>query len=173
MCNIIWKIIDGFDGYEVSNDGQVKSRDRVLERKGNRGWSHVRGKLLKPMKDWKGYLFVELSGKSIKIHRLVALAFIPNPEKKPQINHKDGDKTNNNFWNLEWATNSENQIHAYKIGLQKARNGSKSNWSKLTESQALEIRNEVNKKIVELSEKYGVSTSTISDIRNKKTWKHI
>lgn len=72
-----------------------------------------------PSKDGKGYLFVSLSkdGKRYlkKVHRLVAQAFIPNPFRKPQINHKNGDKTNNGIDNLEWVTNAENMLHAYRV----------------------------------------------------------
>lgn len=93
--------------YEVSNTGIVRNK--------------VTGHVLSPQEDKKGYLRVRLSlhdkKATAKVHRLVATAFIPNPEGKPQVNHKDTDKHNNRVGNLEWATNSENQIHAYKTGL--------------------------------------------------------
>lgn len=93
--------------YEVSNMGRVR----------NKFTKHI----LSPQKDSKGYLRVRLSlhdkKTTGKVHRLVANAFIPNPENKPQVNHKNTNKENNCAWNLEWVTNSENQIHAYKTGL--------------------------------------------------------
>ena len=93
--------------YQVSNTGLVRNK--------------VTGHMLIPQKDKKGYLRVRLSlhnkKATAKVHRLVAVAFIPNPERKPQVNHKDTDKSNNCFWNLEWVTNGENQTHAYKTGL--------------------------------------------------------
>ena len=93
--------------YEVSNTGIVRNK--------------ITGHILSPQEDKKGYLRVRLSlhdkKATAKVHRIVAVAFIPNPDKKPQVNHKDTDKHNNRVGNLEWATNSENQIHAYKHGL--------------------------------------------------------
>ena len=93
--------------YEVSNTGMVRNK--------------ITGHILKQQEDNKGYLRVRLSlhdkKATARVHRLVAIAFIPNPYRKPQVNHKDTDKHNNNVENLEWATNGENQIHAYKTGL--------------------------------------------------------
>ena len=80
------------------------------------------GRQIKQQMSNSGYLRVELfshgAGKKFLVHRLLAAAFIPNPENKETVNHIDGDKSNNSIGNLEWATRSENQIHAYKTGLQ-------------------------------------------------------
>ncbi len=99
--------IDGFVNYKVSRDGEVYSN-----------WSK-QWKLKIPVLT-KGYKRVQLvaknrTRKSFTIHRLVALAFIPNPENKPQVNHIDGNKTNNDISNLEWCTASENEIHSHRI----------------------------------------------------------
>lgn len=107
----VWKEV--FDGkYQVSNKGRVKSMNYKCTGK-------VR--ILKMTKDHKGYnrLTMRVNGKpkTIKAHRLVAQAFIPNPENKPQVNHMDGNKTNNLVQNLEWVTNYENAQHALKTGL--------------------------------------------------------
>ena len=84
-------------------------------------WSEITNKFLKNKCNRNGYLSIQLTqrGKCYLVHRLVATAFIPNPENKPQVNHIDGNKSNNTASNLEWCTQSENQKHAYKIGLQK------------------------------------------------------
>lgn len=87
-------------------------------------------KILKQTISPKGYLTIHLTEKGIKfsqrVNILIAETFIPNPENKPQVNHKNGIKTDNKACNLEWVTNSENQLHAYKKGLKKAPKGAKS-----------------------------------------------
>jgi Tol biopolymer transport system component len=72
---------------------------------------------MKPNKSKKGYLTVNIKQKTTLVHRLIAETFISNPENKPQVNHIDGDKTNNNINNLEWTTNEQNMKHSWKIGL--------------------------------------------------------
>lgn len=101
----IWKDIKNYENkYQVSNSGRIKSLKKDI--------------ILKPSVHYKGYLEVKLyknnSSKVFKIHRLVASAFIPNPENKPQVNHIDGNKQNNCVDNLEWNTQSENQLHAFR-----------------------------------------------------------
>ena len=106
----VWKAIEGASGMvEVSNLGRVRSLLRSCKT------------ILKLQKDSKGYLRVRVTVNrqklSFKVHREVAKAFIPNPENKPQVNHIDGNKTNNAVDNLEWATNKENVHHAQETGL--------------------------------------------------------
>jgi hypothetical protein len=107
----IWKDVIGYEGlYQISNFGRVKSfwrRKEIIMKLSNNGW---------------GYSFVSLRKnktkiKSITIHRLVAIAFISNPENKEQVNHIDGNKQNNHYSNLEWCTRLENMRHGFKTGL--------------------------------------------------------
>lgn len=119
----IWEAIPGYDGnYLASNKGRVKSVYRVL---GNGG---IQPEAIKKQRNSKGYNVVSIKynniKKTLKVHRLVALSFIPNPDKKPQINHINGIKKDNRVENLEWSTGSENVQHAFDIGLNKQYTGS-------------------------------------------------
>ena len=109
----IFKDIENAEGlYQVSNLGNVRSYNN----------KNKECRLLSPNKQQKGYETVTLKGninKMCSIHRLVAKAFIPNPQNKKEVNHINGIKNDNRLENLEWATSSENRVHAYKTGLQK------------------------------------------------------
>lgn len=111
-----WRDVEGFDGkYQVSNLGRVRS---------TRHKSVIRNKVLSPQRNPNGYLKIYLGdgnggGKQMLIHRLVAIAFIPNPENLEMVNHKDEDVTNNCVSNLEWCSRSYNQI--YSMNLHKER----------------------------------------------------
>ena len=114
----IWKDIEGYEGeYQISNSGNVKSLARLI----NYQWGKRKceERMLKPYLTSYGYLTVKLSNKNFMVHRLVAAAFIDNPNNLPQVNHKDGNKTNNKVENLEWITSRDNVVHAYNMKLRK------------------------------------------------------
>ena len=110
----IWKNIPNYEHYQVSNFGSVRSLDRKLTN--SLGVKSLRkGKVLKPQKCSNGYLFVLLGrGKSHLVHRLVAESFINKIENASQVNHIDGDRSNNSVLNLEWVSCSDNHKHSYR-----------------------------------------------------------
>lgn len=121
----IWRDVVGYEGcYRVSNLGRVKSCFRSRRGKNNTV-SYVYEKIKQLTTDIDGYLLVSLyndtASQVVRVHRLVAQAFLPNPDNLPQVNHKDGDKFNNSVTNLEWCTNQDNIDHSWKIGLRESR----------------------------------------------------
>jgi hypothetical protein len=130
--NEIWKAFNA--EAEVSNFGNVRTIDRKVKYCDKQ--INVKGRTLKPATDKKGYLRVAFKheGKhtTFKVHRLVAQLFVSNDLNKPMVNHKDGNKKNNNFENLEWMTNAENVQHAFDNGLIKAKRLHESPRSKQT-----------------------------------------
>ncbi|MCX8963225.1 hypothetical protein EHW64_19440 [Erwinia psidii] len=126
----IWKPIPGFeDRYEVSNQGHVRSIPRLVRavsKAGNEYFRRVPGVVLSPG-SCRGYLIVNIPPKgSVKVHQLVALAFVEGYQTGLEVNHIDGTKANNNADNLEWVSRSANQFHAVSSGLK---------------SQAIAVRN--------------------------------
>ena len=117
----VWKDIKEYKGlYQVSNFGRVRSVDRYVTQQG-RGKEFTglrKGRIIKPRLQNSGYLLVWLSMQGTvrahTVHRLVGTAFISNPDGLSDINHKDGNKKNNNVLNLEWCTRNENIRHAYR-----------------------------------------------------------
>ena len=163
-----WKYILNYEEiYQVSTLGRIRSLPRKT----------TKGGIIKQNKS-RFYLSVCLCKtgyvKSYTVHRLVAQTFIPNPKDKPIVNHKDGNKFNNKAKNLEWTTASENKIHAVKNGYTHTPKGIKHWNAKLTEKQVIEIRlKRKDLTLDKLAKKYKVSIQTISDIINRKKWKHI
>jgi len=118
--NEIWYPCAGYEThYEVSNLGNVRSIERMVNNRLHNGLKKSPAKLLKQGKSKSGYFIVSFCVDGFKsnqtVHRLVARAFISNESNKPQVNHKDGNKLNNHIDNLEWMTASENGLHSFKV----------------------------------------------------------
>lgn len=157
--------INGFDGYFITATGKVYSTffgriRRIAERVQRDGYIQV--KIVSSKKQY-----------TKSLHQLVAIAFIPNPCNKLQVNHIDGDKTNNNADNLEWVTPRENISHAIKHNLIRGHAGGK----KLSDFDIMEIRylgNNVKMRYKELAALYGISVGYLSGIlrgvRRKSVW---
>jgi hypothetical protein len=174
----VWKDIVGYEGhYQVSSIGRVKSLSRVVKsREGVFG--NKKEIILKTFKNGDGYLKYKLciNGKetSFSSHRLVAITFLDNQQKKSEVNHINGIKNDNRLENLEWCTRSENTIHALKNNLKIPQKGSEHGMSKLTEKDVLEIR-EIgrSKGLKEIAKIYNVDMSLISLVLLNKIWKHV
>lgn len=173
-----WKTVPNTEGrYEVSTFGRLRTN-------GWKGTNQIR--VMKPAKDANGYLrtMIKINGrlKTVKIHRLVAEVFIPNPENKPQVNHIDFNRSNNAVSNLEWCTFKENIQHSIDAkrfkwnGVMPPKKlGSQVGNSKLTEDQVREIRKKFKPRVYTremLAQEYGVSSHTIKDCILRR-WKHV
>lgn len=163
----IWKDIEGYEAiYLVSNMGRVK---RILHRK------NPTNTIINASLNATGYhkIALTLNGKGYCkiLSRLVAVAFIPNPENKPQVNHLKG-KNDNRAESLEWNTSKENINHAWKTGLSTPRNGILNGSSVLTEKEVLEIRESLLTPL-EISLRYNIKREQIYKILKRERWKHI
>ena len=170
-----WFPIPGYEGfYSISNHNRVRRDIDGLK-------NTKAGRILKLSTTTpNGYLRVHLCKNGLKetilIHRIIALIFIGPCPKGKQINHKDGNKLNNNLENLEYCTPSENAIHSYNVLGKQAARGERVNTAKLTEKQVIEIRQRYIQENIsqrELGVIYGVKQGPINKIISRKTWKHI
>ena len=160
------KQIKGFEDYWVDTEGRV--------------WSVKSGEMKErtPKKTKKGYLRVNLCKnnkvKDFSIHRLVAMTFLDNPDNYPQVNHKNGIKTDNRVSNLEWCSGSQNTKHAYAIGLH-SQQGSKHSQAKLSEKQAIEIFRRLDKgeSPAEIAKDYPVKRKAICNMKQGRSWSHL
>ena len=141
--------------YLITKDGDVINRHN--------------GHKVKPQKNGKGYLRVGIGGKLKFVHRLVAELYVPNPDNKTQVNHKDGNKLNNRADNLEWVSNKENRKHAVEKGLHI--HGESCPWAKLTKAQVQFIREHTEFNSNEMSALFNVSPSNIRALRRNESWK--
>lgn len=178
MSCVEWKPVKGYEGlYEVSNDGRIKALKKRVDRgKCHREWEEH---FLKQAADMNGYLRTSLAmnGKNttIKVHRLVAETFIPNPENKPEVNHIDGNKQNNDVSNLEWCTRSENLKHACKHKLKRL-DGEHNPAHVLTKEDVDYIRNVYMKRhpvygASALAKQFNVDRHAIWKAVSMRTWK--
>jgi hypothetical protein len=179
-----WRPVEGFSNYEVSNLGRV--------RKAYSSSTYLSGYVLKTVTDPKGYVYVRLYKRrqyNFFVHRLVAAAFIGMPPAADyQVNHKDGDKSNNQPHNLEWVTRAENMRHAVEAGLspsgdrhssrlypESVPRGSRSGMSKLKEEDIPDIRRLIAMKVpvTRIAAVLGVTRGTIRAIKDGITWTHV
>ncbi len=136
------------------------------------------GRKMTPCVNREGYLAGIINGKTTSYHRIVAMAFIPNPNNYHDVNHINGIKTDNRVENLEWCTRSHNAKHAYDKGLSKKMFGESHHAHKLTDEEVLYARKvykrrDKNYGAKALAEKFGVNRTTLENAIHKKTWSHI
>ncbi len=178
----IWKDINEFENtYQISNYGRVKRKKRNVNLFIQKpGYRTISDRICKLQDNGRGYkqIYVSINKKRkiFYVHRLVAMYFIENNHNKPQVNHKDGNKSNNIFNNLEWCSINENIKHAIENKLINAK-GENSKNSKLTEKQVLAIRrlNRINPKFnkTKVAKKLNIRDSTIHKIIKNIRWSHI
>ena len=160
------KEVKDFPGYFITEEGKVYTSKRNQFRE-----------MKQPI--CRKYHAVNLSHKgNVKhcfVHRLVAEAFVDNPENKDYVNHIDGNKLNNHYTNLEWVTFSENIQHAFEVGLNKGLVGEENGRALLNDTQVVEIykRLQSGEKSISLAKEFGVEQTTIGNIKRKRLWKHI
>lgn len=160
-----WKILSDYPEYKISNLGRIYSFGRPRKKfiKGYEG---------------EGYVLLHLFDKTGKqttqrLHRILAQAFIPNPNNLPEVNHIDGNKLNNDLSNLEWSSYKQNINHSVKTRLRKY--GRSNVKPSLTDNEVREIRRLINagNKLVDIAKQYNVKPYTISHIKNGRKYKGV
>lgn len=173
----VWEDIQEYEGfYQVSNLGRVRSLDRTVPAK-NGKIKFCKGGIKAQSENSCGYLRVMLSKNKknthILVHRLVAAAFLENPDNHKQVNHINGNKKDNSIDNLEWISGLENIKHSIETGLRDLK-GEKNSQSKLTKKDVIEIKKRLeNETLTAISKDYDISISVISKIKLGKAWKHV
>lgn len=159
-----WRQVPGYSRYEVSSFGRVRSIDHF----DSLGRKHS-GRMLRQVSDGKGnYLYVTLTSsigsRRESVHRIVASAFLPNPEGYNEINHIDEDKKNNAVWNLEWCSRSYNNGYGGRV------NGERNPQAKLKECEARYIKDHPEEGTTALAKKFGISLAQTSAIIHGTRW---
>jgi len=172
----IWKEIIGYENYIVSNLGNVLSLPKKVKNKN--GYRETKTRLL-VLNNNNGYKYVcfvkDGQKKNYLVHRLVALAFLENTNNYQEVNHKDGNRGNNNVENLEWCTRQQNIDHSWEKGLTKCIGEGHHN-SIFTEDLVREIRAKYDTKMYSysmLGKMYGINKFTIRNVIKRYTWGHI
>lgn len=165
----VWRKVDGFDQfYEVSNAGRVRTVEHKITRCNGRVQT-INGRILKQSNDEYGYPQVGIRGKTVKVHRLVALAFLGKRENGMEIRHLDGNPSNNTVQNLEYGTHQENMLDCYKY------RGCIKRGQRLSRSMATNIARMIRDGVpsVTIAEKYKVSQQTVCDIKHGRIYKGV
>lgn len=184
LQNETWKEIENSDYYAISDKGRIKRLEHSVWSSWNNSYSTFKEKLLTPNNNnTKGYYrqavkYIDGTIVIESIHRLVARMFIENdnPMVKNQINHIDGNKSNNCVENLEWCSQSENMRHRIDtLDSKNWRQGETSPLSKLNDKKVIEIVELLNKGVKRsiITKQYNIAKSTISEIVAGRTWKHL
>lgn len=162
-----WRPVLGFEGYEVSNLGRVRS---WISRRSPKGKPHIRRAVLTPAGYEKIILIVGSRRLYRSVHRLVAEAFIPNPRRLPIVRHLNHDPLDNRVTNLAWGSQADNVRDSHEDG--RHPHGESHYAARLTAEEVRTIRRDPRSAKV-IGEEYGVTDSAISAIRNRHSWKHI
>ncbi len=172
----LWKPVSGYEGcYEVSSLGRVRSLTRHVNHVN--GTCPKYGKILSQSPNTKGYLLVGLcvegEQKTKTVHKLVALAFLVNPDDLPEVNHKDGNKSNNSDSNLEWSSGEDNIKHATRNGLRAK--GKSLPSTKLSESDIPIIRLRIanGESFSKIGKSYGINHKAIIAIHTGRSWSYV
>jgi hypothetical protein len=171
----MWKAIPGFEDYEASTDGEIRSWREHMD---GRKYQNTLPRILKPSNGPNGYLVVSVrrtgKPKGVKrlVHRLIAITFLPNPLNFSDVAHMDGNNRNNRKDNLRWSTHRDNQMDMRTHGTMQ--DGEKCCTSKLTADQVAEIRRRI---LIEgrgsqrrIAAEYGLSIAQVSRIKTRKRW---